>query len=173
MKVVCFGNSLTYGYLVNKGYIDFLRDYFPETDFVNSGIPGDTAYDGLMRIDYSVLRHNPDLTIIEFGVNDAFSGFTVNAFKNNLQEIINKIQGIKILMVPHRLFYDTDYKIVKPFYDTIKSIAIENNLSYIDISKHILTENELLSDMLHPNENGYKIYAKEARKILINYLFKK
>ncbi len=173
MKVVCFGNSLTYGYLVNKGYIDFLRDYFPDTNFINFGIPGDTAYDGLMRIDYSVLKHNPDLTIIEFGVNDAFSGFSVNAFKNNLLSIIEKIKGIKILMIPHRLYYDTDQKIVKPYYETIKNVAIENNLSYIDVSKHKLGENELLSDMLHPNENGYKIYAKETRKILINYLFKK
>ena len=40
-------------------------------------------------------------------------------------------------------------------------------MSYIDVSKHMLAENELLSDMLHPNENGYKIYAKEARKTLI------
>lgn len=173
MKVVCFGNSLTYGYLVNKGYIDYLKEYFPETNFINSGIPGDTAYDGLMRIEYSVLKHNPDLTIIEFGVNDAFSGFTVNSFKNNLQRIIDKIKGIKILMIPHRLYHETDQKIAKPFYDAIKDIAISNNLSYIDVSKHKLTEKELLSDMLHPNEKGYKIYAKEARKILINYLFKK
>lgn len=173
MKVVCFGNSLTYGYLVNRGYIDYLKEYFPDTEFVNSGIPGDTAYDGLMRIDYSVLRHNPDLTIIEFGVNDAFSGFSVNAFKNNMILILEKIQGIKILMIPHRLYYDTDHKIVKPYYDAIKNIAIENNLPYIDVSKHKLSEKELLSDMLHPNEKGYKIYAKEARKILINYLFKK
>ncbi len=173
MKVVCFGNSLTYGYLVNKGYIDYLKDYFPEIDFINSGIPGDTAYDGLMRLEYSVLKHNPDLTIIEFGVNDAFSGFSVNAFKNNLQSIIDRITGIKILMIPHRLYYDTDQKIVKPFYETIKNTANENNLPYIDVSKHKLKEDELLGDLLHPNEKGYKIYAKEARKILINYLFKK
>ncbi len=173
MKVVCFGNSLTYGYLVNKGYIDYLKEYFPEANFINSGIPGDTAYDGLMRIEYSVIKYNPNLTIIEFGVNDAFSGFTVNSFKNNLQTIIDKIKGIKILMIPHKLYYETDQKIAKPFYDAIKDIAILNNLSYIDVSKHRLTEKELLSDMLHPNEKGYKIYAKEARKILINYLFKK
>ena len=173
MKVVCFGNSLTYGYLVNKGYIDYLKEYFPETEFINSGIPGDTAYDGLMRIDYSVLKHKPYITIIEFGVNDAFSGFSVNALKNNLLSILRKINGIKILMIPHRLYDNTDHKIVKPYYEAIKNLAIENNLPYIDVSKHKLNENELLSDLLHPNENGYKIYAKEARKILINYLFKK
>ncbi len=173
MKIVCFGDSLTFGYLVNKGYIDFLKEFFPEHDFINSGIPGDTSLDGLFRIETSVLKHSPDLTIIEFGVNDAFSGFTVSQFKKNIQEIINAIKGIKILMIPHSLYYDTDMKVVKPFYFAIKETALENNLNYIDISKYKLTKNELLQDLLHPSEAGYKIYAKEAKRILINYLFKK
>ena len=173
MKIVCFGNSLTYGYLVEKGYVDYLREYFPDHEFINSGVPGDTSSDGLNRIYESVIINNPHLTIIEFGVNDAFCGFTIEEFRKNLEFMLTKIKGIKILMIPHRLYNDLDMKFVKPFYETIKVTAIENNIPYIDISKYKLKRDELLGDLLHPNEKGYKIYAKEARKILINYLFKK
>lgn len=173
MKIVCFGNSLTYGYLVNKGYVDYLKEYFPQHEFINSGVPGDTSLDGLNRIYESVISYNPDLTIIEFGVNDAFCEFSTNEFRKNLELMVSKIKGIKILMVPHKLYHDFDMKFVKPFYDTIKITAIKNNLPYIDISKYKLGKDELLGDLLHPNEKGYKIYAKEVRKILINYLLKK
>ena len=165
-KIVCFGNSLTYGYLVNKGYIDFLKERLQNIDFINEGIPGDTALDGLRRVEYSVLKHNPDITIVVFAVNDAFSGFTVNEFEKNYLKILDKIPNKKIVMIPHKLRDKFDQKIVKPFYEKLKYIANKKNLPVIDVSKSQLNSYQLLADGLHPNEEGYKVYANIAFNVI-------
>ncbi len=170
IKIVCFGDSLTYGYLVNKGYVDFLKEKLDRLNFINEGIPGDTALDGLYRLEYSVLKHKPDLTIIEFCVNDAFSGFTVKEFEENYIKILNKISGKKVIMIPHMLKEKIDQKIVKPYYDKLREIANIRKIEIIDVSKYKLDSSQLLSDGLHPNENGYEIYAKEAFKTLLKIL---
>jgi acyl-CoA thioesterase-1 len=165
--LVGFGNSLTYGYMVRKGYLDYLQDLLgAHCKIINSGIPGDTVLDGLRRIKESVLKYNPDITIIEFALNDAFSNFTVNEFKRNYQEIINKIDKIKVIVTPHKTFDNFITKAAKPFYDTLKILSHENNLPLIDISKYTFSRKELLSDNVHPNEKGYEIYAKEVYKVI-------
>mgnify|MGYP001594590110 FL=1 len=55
VKIVAIGDSLTHGWLVSKGYLDFLKEMlrkrYPGSSFqlVNKGIPGDTASGGLDR----------------------------------------------------------------------------------------------------------------------------
>ncbi|OGV78140.1 MAG: hypothetical protein A3K19_15620 [Lentisphaerae bacterium RIFOXYB12_FULL_65_16] len=39
--------------------------------FVNAGVGGNTSREGLARIEPDVLRHRPDVVLIEFGGNDA------------------------------------------------------------------------------------------------------
>ena len=52
VKIVAIGDSLTYGWQVSKGYLDFLKEMlrkrYPKAAFqiVNKGIPGDTASGG-------------------------------------------------------------------------------------------------------------------------------
>ena len=167
MKIVGFGNSLTHGYLVNRGYLNFLQDNLPlSVEIINSGIPGDTIIDGFGRLESSVLKYNPDITVIEFAVNDAFAGIPVHEFEKYYLYVLKKIKRNKIIMIPHTLFYQTDERIVKPYYDKLKEISDKNNLLLINVSKYKLSKDELLGDKLHPNENGYKVYAKEAYNVL-------
>ena len=41
-----------------------------EIRIINSGVSGDTTHDARYRFDRDVIQHHPDLTIIQFGVND-------------------------------------------------------------------------------------------------------
>ncbi|MGZ3580634.1 MAG: SGNH/GDSL hydrolase family protein, partial [Syntrophales bacterium] len=97
ITIVALGDSLTQGWMVSMGYIDFLeqmlRMKFPKSRFklVNSGIPGDTADSGLYRLTGDVLYYNPDCVFIQYALNDAFSGFTEQQFKKNIKGIIEKI----------------------------------------------------------------------------------
>ncbi len=167
LRLVGFGNSLTYGYLVSKSYLDYLKEYLPShIEIINSGIPGDTVIDGLHRIDYSVSKYNPHITIVEFCVNDAFSGISVEKFEKYYLSLLGKINCEKIIMIPHSLYDDFDNKTVKPFYDRLKNIARKTDLPVIDVSKYRLGRNELLADKLHPNEKGYETYAREAFEVL-------
>ncbi|GEM_PF-6854250 len=167
INLLCFGNSLTYGCLVNKGYTDFLNDKLPShVHIINAGVPGDTVLDGINRINNILLLNRPDITIIEFGVNDAFSLMPLNKFEDYYTSLIQRIPNIKILMIPHQLYDATDSKVVKPYYEKIKSLAESFNLDIIDLSQIRLSEDQLLEDMLHPNEQGYSVYCDKSYQIL-------
>ncbi|RPI97413.1 MAG: SGNH/GDSL hydrolase family protein, partial [Spirochaetales bacterium] len=63
--IVALGDSLTQGWLVNKGYLVFLgemlKEKYPKAQFdiINRGIPGDTAEGGLLRVREDVIDEDP------------------------------------------------------------------------------------------------------------------
>ena len=81
VNIVLFGDSVTHGAVC--GYFDYenvywnllkrrlhaFRDYMP-INMINAGIGGITAKDSLKRLDSQVLKHEPDLVIVCFGLND-------------------------------------------------------------------------------------------------------
>lgn len=81
INIVIFGDSVSHGSL--NGYIDYenvywnllkkklnaLRDYIP-VNMINASIGGTTAKRSLPRLESQVLKHEPDLVIVAFGLND-------------------------------------------------------------------------------------------------------
>ena len=77
-RVVCLGDSVTFGwnidyektfpYLLEKK----LQEKYPGVMVINSGIGGQTVVDGLERLESDVFYFEPQLVIINFGLNDAF-----------------------------------------------------------------------------------------------------
>lgn len=75
-KIVCFGDSVTFGW--NIPYPESypmllqkkLKESYPEAIVINSGIGGDTTIGGLVRLQKDVLDYNPDIIIINLGLND-------------------------------------------------------------------------------------------------------
>ena len=59
---------------------------------VNSGISGDVARRGLERLEDSVLRYRPDLTIVSYGLNDCNNELVgVEAYRQQLSEIFEQL----------------------------------------------------------------------------------
>ena len=82
ITIVAFGDSVTHGALavgeINyetvywnrlKQRINALRNYVP-VNVINAGIGGITAKKSLDRMERQVLKHEPDLVIVCFGLND-------------------------------------------------------------------------------------------------------
>ena len=81
INVVIFGDSVSHGAV--NGYIDYesvywnrlkkklnaFRDYIP-VNMINASIGGTTATQSLARLEHQVLKHEPDLVIVCFGLND-------------------------------------------------------------------------------------------------------
>ena len=100
INIVAFGDSVTHGAL-NIGEMDFetvyhnvlkkkinaLGSYYP-VNVINAGIGGITAVKSLGRIDSQVLRYNPDLVIVCFGLNDVNGDKDV--YLNSLRTIFNR-----------------------------------------------------------------------------------
>lgn len=80
-RIICIGDSVTFGVPeeLNKPGEAFpkqleaiLRTNFPgrEIEVLNAGIHGYTSYQGLAQLKYRLVRYQPDLVIVQFGIND-------------------------------------------------------------------------------------------------------
>lgn len=98
-----------------------LLEYFPRcgVNIVNAGIGGDKTEGALGRIEKDVLDKNPDLVVIMFGVNDAFSGGADHAdvYKDNLKKLFTMVQNAGsevIFMTPPMMCTKVSYKVTDP-----------------------------------------------------------
>jgi lysophospholipase L1-like esterase len=74
--IVAFGDSTTAPRTgVTNVYADILRTQLPTDGItgsvVNEGVPGDNTNGAVSRFSTDVLNHNPDLVIMQFGINDS------------------------------------------------------------------------------------------------------
>jgi lysophospholipase L1-like esterase len=72
MRIVCFGDSLTWGGY-GGSYVHELAHLLPEHRFINSGVSGDTIHNLLERVDRDVITHAPSAVLIMVGCNDAIA----------------------------------------------------------------------------------------------------
>jgi len=72
-RIVWLGDSITAAYTYGRYIETFFLLRRPDLDltFVNAGIGGHSAFDGLNRLDRDVLVHRPTVVVINFGMNDA------------------------------------------------------------------------------------------------------
>lgn len=59
---------------------------------INSGRSGETVAEGVKRLDEDVLRFDPDLVIVSYGINEARSPVSPKAFRNTLIRLIDRIR---------------------------------------------------------------------------------
>jgi acyl-CoA thioesterase-1 len=185
VKIVAIGDSLTHGWLVSKGYLDFLKEMlrkrYPGASFqlVNKGIPGDTASGGLDRIDTDVYFYNPDCVLVEFALNDAFCGFTSELFGRNIQEMIAGIrkntQAEIVLVTAVWLDDPKSYDFVeKFFYGKLEEMAEKFALPVARVHEHWRQQvqsgavdfQELVQfDGVHPTVVGYRLMAEAVMEV--------
>lgn len=110
--IVAFGDSVTQGFtrantlepraVFHHRLKEGLEAAHPLTTFsvVNAGVAMDTATDGFGRLERDVTRHQPDLVLLAFGLNDAVGlGHAVGslvgipAFRRALHSSIDIIRG--------------------------------------------------------------------------------
>lgn len=68
--IVFFGDSLTEG-RIGASYIERIqRTLGPDVRLINAGINGDTTYHLLRRLQADVVAHDPDIVVVQVGLND-------------------------------------------------------------------------------------------------------
>jgi lysophospholipase L1-like esterase len=164
-KIICFGDSLTYGTGASKG-----KDYPSQLSkmisrpVINAGRPGDTTASALLRLEKDVLSYSPDIVLITLGGNDLKNGIATDVAFNNLKMIVNLIQnqGAKAIIGGlHIPFRD------RGFGRGYQKLAADTGATLIpNILEDIMGNRELMSDPIHPNDAGYKIMAERFNKAL-------
>ena len=96
INIVIFGDSVSHGCLngtINyetvywnllKQKMNAFRDYVP-VNMINASIGGTTAKLSLARFEKQVLKHEPDLVIVAFGLNDV--NFPLEEYLDSLRQI--------------------------------------------------------------------------------------
>ena len=181
--IVCFGDSITAGYAVRRGFPSFwlesLRQRFPDSkiEMINSGISGDTSQDGLSRLDWAVLSYEPDLVTINFGINDCVLGLSLEEFEMNLVEMVRRIRAgpdSEILLLSSQPLESPPYdQRVLDYYQTVETVAKEMNVGFVDVygawMKRVRAgmplDSLILPGLDHPNEAGYRIIAEELMSL--------
>jgi acyl-CoA thioesterase I len=104
VKIVALGDSLTAGLGLPQrdGFVPRLQEALAAkgiaADIINAGVSGDTATDGLARLDWSV----PDGTaavIVELGANDMLRGINPQTTRAALDEILRRLSDRHIVVL--------------------------------------------------------------------------
>lgn len=122
IKIVAFGDSTTARRGSLKTYSDQLRDLFADSEetveIINAGVGGNHTDLAMKRFDRDVLQHDPDVVIIQFGINDAAIDVwknppatkprvSLDRYSKNLSDFIKQLRARKtrhvVLMTPNPL----------------------------------------------------------------------
>ena len=95
-KIVALGDSLTAGFGLpdQEGFVPRLQAALANSgiavEIANAGVSGDTAADGLARLDWSV-PPGTDAVIVELGANDMLRGIDPKATRDALDAILRRL----------------------------------------------------------------------------------
>ncbi len=181
VRIVCIGDSITGVYYHSGGrraYPEMLKlalqQLHPQAQVSvhNAGISGDPTTGGLKRLERDVLAHKPHLVTIMFGMNDLV-GTPLDVFKKNLREIITRCRssGAEVVLCTQNSIIETPQRPcarLAEFSQAIRDVAKEETLVVADCfaafeavhAADAAEWNLLLSDTIHPNMAGHKLFAE-------------
>ncbi len=189
--IVAFGDSIT-DYV---GWVKMLKGEFG-CDVINSGVAGNRTTHALERIQKDVLDHEPDLVIINFGMNDQAidpapgTNLTpIAEYEANYRNIIKQIQdtGAEVILVAVHDVYVGKYGAnTVPYYDktdaegvtyvdryneVVKKLANELELGFLDINSKAQNILDLMtSDGIHLSNIGSKKYCEWISNYCFEYV---
>ena len=167
--LLAFGDSLMAGYQIplDKAFPAQLQAALREKGYkarvINSGVSGDTAAEGLARLEWS-LNEKVDGAIVEFGANDALRGIDPKVTEPSLDEILRVLKNkhIEVLfagMEAPRNWgkdYDEAFRAMYP-----RLAAKYDALLYPFFLKDVATVRSLnIADGLHPTSEGVGIVVR-------------
>ncbi len=174
-RLLIRGGSIAAGHGVDKGYGHMVADGLREIGFevVNRSRYRDTTFDGIWNFHEDIERLEPDILLLNFGMDDAFHPVYRSEYKENLVQIIrlakNRLSAEVLLLTSHtmRSIHDTDYIMI--YNRVMREVAIDLDCRLLPLHTYwaglILDNTYTIDDILqeddrYPNENGHAIYAE-------------
>ncbi|MCC6488219.1 MAG: SGNH/GDSL hydrolase family protein [Candidatus Hydrogenedentes bacterium] len=181
VRIVCFGDSVTGLYYHTGGrrtYSDMLQialqRLYPAASVtvINAGISGNNTVNALARIETDVLAHKPHLVTIMFGLND-ITNLTMEQYAENLASIITQCRaaGSEVLLCTPNAVEETERRPsakLEEYIAALQKVAVDNSVPVVDCyaayqqvrAKDPLAFAFLMSDEIHPNMDGHKLFAQ-------------
>lgn len=163
--VLAFGDSITFGTGAGEtqSYPTLLQDLIGRKVH-SAGVPGEVSAAGLARLPSAIDYYKPQLLILCSGGNDFLRKLGKQQAAENIRAMVRvaREKGVAVMLIavpePGLLPSPPD------FY---KDIAREFGIPYEDAAlASILRDNELKSDLVHPNAKGYARLAAAVAGVL-------
>ncbi|MFG1305047.1 arylesterase [Xanthobacter autotrophicus] len=165
VRIVAFGDSLTAGYGLPASAAfparleAALKAKGLDVKVENAGVSGETASQGLARLDWSI-GEGTDAVIVELGANDMLRGLNPATTRAALTEIVQRLRarGITVLLAGMKAAPNLG----KPYQETFDAIfpelaAAEGVLLYPFFLDGVAGDRSLIQpDGLHPNAEGVR-----------------
>jgi acyl-CoA thioesterase-1 len=181
IHVVAFGDSLTagYGLPAKDGFVPQLQAalaapavqedraaHSANVEIVNAGVSGDTASDGLARLDWS-LPEGTDAVIIELGANDMLRGVDPQVTRGALDAILARLaqRHVAVMLCGMRAAPNLGEDYGRAFERIYRELAAKYGAVFYPFFLDGVAANRTLTqqDGLHPNAAGV---AAIVRRIL-------
>ena len=167
--IVAFGDSLVEGIGASEAHdwVSLLSDRYA-FPIMNKGKKQDTTRSAQARLDHDVLQHDPFLVILLLGGNDIIFRIPKKETFLNLGNMIDRIQthGAGVLLVGVRGGILAD-----AFEGRFQDLAEKKAIPFIgNVLEDILEDSRLMSDQLHPNNEGHRIIADRIDSSLSRFI---
>lgn len=201
MKIIFFGDSITEANRnlfdpadLGVGYVKIaagkLRLLYPDTEFeiLNRGVGGDRTEQLLARIQKDVIEEDPDVVVMQVGINDAWHRFLIGVevkpedFLAHYTELVETLQTTRaqiILLQPYALNMGGMSR-VRPYLDRfngmIDEIAKTHGVPLIPMDEIFtgvtqdIPPEQFSVDGVHPTHRGCRYIADRVIKELQKYL---
>ncbi|MBQ3292059.1 MAG: lipase [Mogibacterium sp.] len=181
MKILCIGDSNTYGYdprsFLGSRYPEEIRwtDRLDNCDVINCGINGLTIPRDHPRYVMMIRNNGPDLVIVMLGTNDLFRRISAEEIAEQMERFIDSISsaGIPILLIapPHLEpgdWVETGDIIEESYYlgDEYRELAERKGCLFADAGEWGV---ELTFDGVHFAPEGHETFARNLYKTLASY----
>lgn len=164
--ILAFGDSLTYGTGASREH-DYpaILSRLTAIEVINEGVPGEISRDGLKRLPALLDEYQPKLLLLIHGGNDILRKIPAEQTVTNLKHMIAeaKSRQIEVVMlgVPKPNLFGLNSA---NFYQTVAESG--DVLADLETLPQILGDNNLKSDLIHPNDAGYEFMAKNIHRLL-------
>lgn len=178
-ELLFIGDSITHGW-ENTGKTVW-DEYYADYGAYNLGFSGDRTENVLWRLEHGEVDGiSPELTIVMIGTNNTGhrqdpAGCTAKGIEmivNQLKERLPETEILLLAIFPREASPDGELRQLNNNINAkIKKLADGEQVHFLNINKTFLDEDEVLSedimpDLLHPNEHGYKLWADAMQPIL-------
>jgi acyl-CoA thioesterase I len=181
VRLLGLGDSLTAGWEVSRGFFDLFADglaaRFPRAALepVQAGVPGDTAEGGLGRVG-RLLAPAPDLAVVQFGLNDAYTGVGVAAFAGCLEGIGARLLGAGsavVLATSCPLPDPEGNRWIRPYYDAVRRAGEALGCAVAELDRRWTARAGSRPgralwgwDGVHPTDDGHALLAEGLLALL-------
>ncbi|WAR44981.1 arylesterase [Methylomonas rapida] len=164
--ILAFGDSLTYGTGASAEHdYPHILAQLSGREVINAGVPGEISGEGRQRLPALLDEYQPSLLILIHGGNDFLRKLPVDQTRENLKAMIAEAKqrniAVVLLGVPQfglMFLHSADI-----YAELAESEKIPTDLETLP---EIIASNDLKSDAVHPNNQGYQRLAESIAALL-------